>query len=66
MVKFREMLKLHNIVLPKNVCNGMSEESINRMIDMTLKMERPLTNALGKDWENVLTRDKIRELYLKM
>jgi 3-deoxy-alpha-D-manno-octulosonate 8-oxidase len=65
-VKFREMLKLHNIVLPKNVCKDMSEDAINRMIDMTLKMERPLTNALGNDWKNILTRDKIRELYLKM
>jgi 3-deoxy-alpha-D-manno-octulosonate 8-oxidase len=65
-VKFREMLMLHNIVLPQNVCEGMNEDAINRMIDMTLKMERPLTNALGADWKNILTRDKIRELYLKM
>jgi len=65
-IKFREMLKLHNIILPKNVCTGMDEEAINRMIDMTLKMERPLTNALGINWQSILTRDKIRELYLLM
>jgi len=64
--KFRDMLKLHNIELPLNVCQGMSEEAIDRMIDMTLRMERPLTNALGENWKNILTRDKIRDLYLKM
>jgi 3-deoxy-alpha-D-manno-octulosonate 8-oxidase len=64
--KFREMLKLHNIVLPNNVCKGMDEEAINRMIDMTLRMERPLTNALGENWKSIMTRDKIRELYLSM
>jgi 3-deoxy-alpha-D-manno-octulosonate 8-oxidase len=64
--KFRDMLKLHNIELPLNVCQGMSEEAIDRMIDMTLRMERPLTNALGENWKNILTRDKIRDFYLKM
>jgi 3-deoxy-alpha-D-manno-octulosonate 8-oxidase len=64
--KFRDMLKLHNIELPLNVCQGMSEEAIDRMIDMTLRMERPLTNALGENWKNILTRDKIRDLYLQM
>lgn len=65
-VKFREMLKRHNILLPKNICSNMSEEAMDRMIDMTLRMERPLTNALGENWKQILTRDKIRELYLRM
>jgi 3-deoxy-alpha-D-manno-octulosonate 8-oxidase len=64
--RFRKMLILHNIHLPKNVCQGLSDQAINRMIDMTLLMERPLTNALGQNWKSLLTRDKIRELYLKM
>lgn len=64
--KFREMLKLHKIALPKNVCRGMDEEAMNRMIDMTLRMERPLTNALGENWQSIMTREKIRELYLLM
>lgn len=65
-VKFREMLNRHNILLPKNICSNMSEEAMDRMIDMTLRMERPLTNALGENWKQILTRDKIRELYLRM
>lgn len=64
--QFREMLKIHNVELPKNVCKDMDDSAMNRMIDMTLRMERPLTNALGPQWKEILTRDKIRDLYLKM
>lgn len=64
--QFREMLKRHNIELPKNVCKDLDAAAMDRMIDMTLRMERPLTNALGSEWREILTRDKIRDLYLKM
>ncbi|NCI49056.1 iron-containing alcohol dehydrogenase [Sediminibacterium roseum] len=63
---FREMLKRHDIQLSTNVCSNLDDSAMNRMIDMTLRMERPLTNALGENWKAILTRDKIRELYLKM
>jgi 3-deoxy-alpha-D-manno-octulosonate 8-oxidase len=64
--KFREMLMLHNITLPQKICKELDENIINRMIDMTLRMERPLTNALGENWKRKMTREKIKELYLKM
>jgi 3-deoxy-alpha-D-manno-octulosonate 8-oxidase len=63
---FRKMLELHNITLPKDICKNIDEDSMNRMIDMTLKMERPLTNALGDNFKEILTRDKIRALYMRM
>lgn len=65
-VKFKKMLEDHNINLPKNVTQNLSEEAIERMVDMTLKMERPLTNALGENWREIMTRKKIRELYMMM
>jgi 3-deoxy-alpha-D-manno-octulosonate 8-oxidase len=63
---FRKMIELHNITLPKDICKDIDEDSMNRMIDMTLKMERPLTNALGENFREILTRDKIRALYMRM
>lgn len=65
-VRFRKMLSRYNIELPKKVCAGLDHAAIERMIDMTLRMERPLTNALGENWKEILTRDKILELYMKM
>ena len=64
--KFHMMLKKYKINLPKNICNGQDEKSLSRMVEMTLKMEKPLTNALGQDWRSIMTTEKITELYLKM
>jgi hypothetical protein len=33
---------------------------------MTYRMARPLTSALGDNWKNILTEEKIEELYSKM
>ena len=60
------MLQIHNIKLPKNVTKGLSNDEFKKMIEMTLRMEKPLTNALGKNWKQVLTEDKIIKLYKKM
>ena len=62
---FKKMLKTHNIKLPKNVCNNLDDAAIERMVDMTLLMDRPLTNALGKIGVKYCPK-KISDLYLAM
>ena len=32
--------------------------AIERMVDMTLLMDRPLTNALGKNWREIIDKRK--------
>lgn len=63
---FRTMLDRHGVRLPTNVTVGLSDEAMERMIAMTLRMERPLTNALGENWRDIMTREKIIELYRRM
>lgn len=65
-VKYREMLKRHGIVLPRGVTRSLPAEAMDRMVAMTLRMERPLTNALGENWREHMTRDRILELYGRM
>ncbi|EMJ92079.1 iron-containing alcohol dehydrogenase family protein [Leptospira alstonii] len=64
--RFREMLKIHNIQLPTNVCSSLDKAAMERMVNMTLKMERPLTNALGDNWKDKMTPEKIVSLYERM
>jgi 3-deoxy-alpha-D-manno-octulosonate 8-oxidase len=64
--EFRRMVDKFEITLPKNVCWDLSENTLNRMVDMTIKMDKPLTNALGKDWRENLIIEKIKNLYLAM
>ncbi|RDH77808.1 iron-containing alcohol dehydrogenase [Mycolicibacterium moriokaense] len=63
---FREMLGQHNITLPSRVCEELDSKAMERMVEMTLQMERPLTNALGGNWRDSFTREKIVELYAEM
>tara|TARA_Y100001934_G_scaffold161471_1_gene192608 strand:- start:12445 stop:13542 length:1098 start_codon:yes stop_codon:yes gene_type:complete len=64
--KFKQMLLDHSIQLPENVCANLGEEAMQRMVNMTLRMERPLKNALGENWRKIFSKEKIRELYQNM
>ena len=64
--RFRSMVERHGITLPRQVCKTLDQDAMERMVEMTLRMERPLTNALGENWRSVLTREKILDLYGRM
>ena len=63
---FREFLQASEVSLPKNICKNLTSDQMSRMVNMTLKMERPLINALGSDWRKRLTEEIISDLYLSM
>ncbi len=60
---FKDILKKHEITLPKNVCKELTEEQFNTMIDVSLRMTPLWENALGKDWKSRITPDKLMEIY---
>jgi 3-deoxy-alpha-D-manno-octulosonate 8-oxidase len=64
--EFRKMLEKNGVSLPRNIASDIDDITMERMIDITLLMEKPLHNALGPKWREILTRDKIRDLYLKI
>ena len=64
--EFKKMVELNNIDIPKGICSGLTEEQFNAMIDVSLGMKPLWENALGKDWEQVMTREKLRALYEKL
>ncbi|MAO08645.1 MAG: 3-deoxy-manno-octulosonate cytidylyltransferase [Alteromonas sp.] len=63
---FKQMKKAHNIDLPEGLCKNLTESQMNTMIDVSLAMVPLWENALGDDWEKIMTREKLRELYLRM
>lgn len=64
--EFKYMVEKNNIDIPKNVCAGLTDEQFDKMIDVSLGMKPLWENALGKDWEKVITRDKLRKLYERL
>jgi 3-deoxy-alpha-D-manno-octulosonate 8-oxidase len=64
--EFHQMVDKHQIDIPRGVCAGLSEEQFNTMIDVSLGMKLLWENALGKDWEQKINREKLRALYGKL
>ena len=64
--EFKTMVEKNGICIPKNICAGLTEEHFQIMINVSLGMKPLWENALGKDWEKIMTREKLRALYEKL
>jgi 3-deoxy-alpha-D-manno-octulosonate 8-oxidase len=64
--EFKYMVEKNGIDIPQNITKGLSDEEFNKMIDVSLGMKPLWENALGKDWEKTMTRDKLRTLYERL
>ncbi len=64
--EFRKMMKRHGIQLPRNVVKDADADLLDKMTTVALGLEPLWENALGPDWKTRMTRDRIKELYLKM
>lgn len=61
--EFKRMVEKNEIYIPQHICTGLSDEEFNKMIDVSLGMKPLWENALGKNWEKIMTREKLRSLY---
>ncbi len=61
--EFKLMVEKNNIDIPQHICAGLSDEDFDKMINVSLGMKPLWENALGKDWEKIMTREKLRALY---
>ncbi len=65
-LKFRQMIKRHNLELPSGVTRGVTPAQLDKMIQLAYMLERDLISALGPDFKKILTPEKITRLYEKM
>jgi 3-deoxy-alpha-D-manno-octulosonate 8-oxidase len=61
--EFKKMVEQNQIEIPKNICANLSNDQFNKMMDVCPGMKPLWENALGKDWEKMMTRNKLRALY---
>ena len=64
--EFKRMVEKNKIEIPQGICKGLSDDDFNKMIDVSIGMKPLWENALGKDWEKIMTREKLRALYEKL
>ena len=61
--EFKYMAEKNKIDIPQNITKGLSDEQFDTMINVSMGMKPLWENALGKDWEKVMTREKLRKLF---
>lgn len=64
--EFKKMVEKNNIDIPTGVCKGLTDAQFDSMINVSLGMKPLWENALGKNWEKIMTREKLRALYEKL
>ncbi len=64
--EFRMMMKNNKIDLPKGFNAKRTPEEIERMIDVSLTLIFMWAHVCGPDWQNSITREKLRGLLMKM
>ena len=60
------MKKKYQIELPKGICAKLHDSEFDIMINIALGLEPLWENAIGKNWKKTITREKLKNLYLKM
>jgi Alcohol dehydrogenase, class IV len=64
--EFKRMVDKNKIDIPQGICKGLSDDQFETMINVSMGMKPLWENALGRDWEKIMTRDKLRKLYEKL
>lgn len=64
--EFKYMVEKNNIDIPVGICKGLSDEDFEKMINVSMGMKPLWENALGKDWEKIMTRERLRALYERL
>ncbi|MEI6947562.1 iron-containing alcohol dehydrogenase family protein [Paraflavisolibacter sp. H34] len=64
--EFKRMVEKNGIDIPVGITKGLTDEQFDIMINVSMGMKPLWENALGKDWEKIMTREKLRELFEKL
>lgn len=63
---FKRMKKKHQIDLPKGICQNLTDDDYDTMVCVAMKMEPLWENALGKNWKETITPEKLKSIYRKI
>jgi 3-deoxy-alpha-D-manno-octulosonate 8-oxidase len=64
--EFRQIMARHDISLPRGLTRGLDAAAMDTMATVALGLVPLWENCLGKDWQKVMTRDRILDLFSRM
>jgi 3-deoxy-alpha-D-manno-octulosonate 8-oxidase len=64
--EFWEMAEKQGIRVPEGICKNLTDDQYDQLYASTVIHEKPLTNALGNDFKDILTKEKVIDIFKKM
>lgn len=64
--EFRKMLKFQNVSIPNGICKNLTDDQNEQLYQSTIIHQKPLTNAIGDHYKDVLTKDRVIEIFKSM
>lgn len=64
--EFMMMAEQQGVTIPRGHCESVSPDDLSRMYASALLHEKPLSNALGPSFRDVLTHDRMVSLFTQM
>ncbi len=64
--EFNQMLLKHHIILPKGLSNNWTDEQIKAMATVAYNLPHMWNHAIGTDWKDKITMERIEGLYRRM
>ena len=64
--EFFEMAQKQGIEIPKGIAKNLDDETYKKLYNSTVIHEKPLINALGDSFKEILTFEKVTEIFKRM
>jgi len=64
--EFWKMVDKQGIEIPKNICKNLTDTQYDQLYASTVIHEKPLTNALGDNFKDILTKEKVINVFQAM
>jgi 3-deoxy-alpha-D-manno-octulosonate 8-oxidase len=64
--EFMRFVEKIDVELPRKICSDLDDEKFEALYDATVVHEKPLINALGRDFKKVLTPSRVRAIFEQM
>lgn len=64
--EFKRMREKQKVEVPTGICKNLTEDQYKRLFNATVIHEKPLINALGENFQEVLTYEKVVQLFKLM
>jgi 3-deoxy-alpha-D-manno-octulosonate 8-oxidase len=64
--EFKRMLAKHRIELPTGITRGLSDAQMDTMVNVSMGLAPLWQDALGPDWQQRMTRERLRALFARL